>query len=225
MQVLSIIGSPFGEKGNTGKLLSEVVKTARALGANCDIVSLSGENVKFCTGCNLCHKKGFCHLDDDFEIIKKKMIGADAIILATPNYIFHVSAQMKAFIDRCAALIHTMALDGKYGASVVTSGGGDEMPIIDYLNHFMTVLGIMPVDATWSSMGTTNDTKLTENMCNEAHRVGKNLVEAWKNKIKSNATSKLQNMHRERMLKLVDYYKDKWTYEYEYWQKKGLLPY
>jgi len=65
------------------------------------------------------------------------MIAAGGIILATPNYIFNVSGQLKVFIDRCSSLIHCMALDGKYGACVVTSGGGDEWPIVQYLNHFL----------------------------------------------------------------------------------------
>jgi|MudIll2142460700_1097286.scaffolds.fasta_scaffold02854_7 hypothetical protein len=33
-----------------------------------------------------------------------------------------------SLMDRCCGLVHCMAFEGKYGASVVTSAGGDEAP-------------------------------------------------------------------------------------------------
>lgn len=223
MKVLSILGSPNGERGNTGLLLSEVLKGAKEYGAECEIISLKGDSLKPCTGCNLCHKRGFCHLKDDFEHIKEKMFSSDCLIFATPNYIFNVSAQLKVFFDRCASLIHCMFLMGKYGAAVVTSGGGDEKPIVEYLNYVLTVLGVTPVDSVWASMGTTKDGTLTEKACQQAFNVGKNLVEAWNNKIQFSSIERLQDMHKNRMKDLIKYYKDEWTYEYEYWKNLGQL--
>ena len=74
-------------------------------------------------------------------------------MLASPNYISSVSAQIKAFMDRCCGVIHRMAFEGKYGASVVTSGGGDEEPITQYMNHFLITTGVMPVGSVWATMG------------------------------------------------------------------------
>jgi hypothetical protein len=31
---------------------------------------------------------------------------------------------------------------------------------------------------------------------------------------------RMKENHKKRMLELINYYKDNWTYEYEYWQKK-----
>jgi len=109
MKIVSIIGSPRGMKGNTGNLLGEVLKGAKSAGAVCEVIALRGNSVKPCLGCDRCHKKGRCPQDDEFESIKEKMLAADGIILATPNYIFHVSAQLKMFIDRCSSLIHCMS--------------------------------------------------------------------------------------------------------------------
>ncbi len=57
-----------------------------------------------CKGClETCHTKGKCFQDDDFEKMKNAMLAADGIILASPNYVFSVSAHMKAFLDRCGS--------------------------------------------------------------------------------------------------------------------------
>jgi hypothetical protein len=49
-------------------------------------------------------------------------------------------------------MIHCLGFEGKYGASVVTSGGDDEAPIADYMNHFLITTGIIPVGAVWATM-------------------------------------------------------------------------
>ncbi|MBP8646122.1 MAG: flavodoxin family protein [Syntrophobacteraceae bacterium] len=221
MKVISILGSPNGEKGNTGMLLEEVLKGAKSLGAVCETVSLRGDSLKPCLGCNQCHKKGICHQKDDFESIKGKVLAADGLILATPNYISHVSAQLKVFLDRCAGLIHCMSLEGKYGMSVVTSGGGDEWPIVQYLNHFLMITGVIPVDAVWAEMGTTKDRNLDEKICDQAFNAGRNLVDAWKSKRRLATAEKIQDAHRERMRELVRYYRAEWPYEYKYWQERA----
>lgn len=221
MKILSIIGSPHGEKGNTGRLLGEVLKGAESQGAKCEIIALRGNTVKPCLGCDQCHKKGRCSQNDEFESIKEKMLAADGITLATPNHIFHVSGQLKVFIDRCSSLIHCMALRGKYGASVVTSGGGDEKPIVQYLHHFLMVMGVIPVDAVWATMGTTGGYKQMPEKCREqAFNLGRTLVRAWKEKRRFVMVEKVQEEHRERMRELINYYKEKWTYEYAYWKEQ-----
>ncbi len=39
MKIVSIIGSPHGEKGNTGNLLGEVLKGAESKGVECEIIA------------------------------------------------------------------------------------------------------------------------------------------------------------------------------------------
>jgi len=57
------------------------------------------------------------------------------------------------FLDRCCGVIHCLGFDGKYGASVVASGGGDEPPIAEYMIHFQITTGVVPVGAVWATMG------------------------------------------------------------------------
>jgi len=222
MKIVSIIGSPHGEKGNTGKLLGEVLKGAESEGAACETSILRGDSVKPCLGCDQCHKQGRCHQKDEFESIKEKMLAADGIILATPNYIFNVSGQLKVFIDRCSSLIHCMALEGKYGACVVTSGGGDEWPIVQYLHHFLMVSGAVPVDAVWAAMGPTGpDTQVPEKNREQAFNSGRTLVRAWEEKRRFAMVEKVQDEHRKRMQELINWYQEEWPYEYAYWKERA----
>ena len=63
------------------------------------------------------------------------MLAADGIVLASPNYISNVSAQMKALLDRCFSMFHCQMLHGKYGACVVASGGPLFQKVEEYLVH------------------------------------------------------------------------------------------
>ncbi len=221
MKIVSIIGSPHGEKGNTGKLLGEVLKGAEREGAACETIVLRGNSVKPCMGCDQCHKKGHCPQKDEFESIKEKMLAADGVILATPNYIFQVSGQLKVFLDRCSSLIHCMALEGKYGACVVTSGGGDELPIVQYLYHFLIVSGVTPIDAVWATMGTSEpDTQVSEENRKQAYSLGRTLVKAWEEKRSFSMVEKMQKEHRKRMQELINWHQEEWPYEYAFWKER-----
>lgn len=223
MKIISLVGSPHGEKGNTAKLLSLVLEGAKEKGTTAETIILRGDTVHPCLGCDTCHKKGGCVQKDAFEEIRGKIQQADGLILASPNYIFSVSAQLKAFMDRCCGVIHLMEFEGKYGASVVTSGGGDEAPIAEYMNHFLITTGIRPVGAVWATMGALTDDNFTDDIRKHAQKLGEDLVSAWKNGTLDPSTEHTMAGFRERMRQLMLWRKQQWPYEYEYWRShRGL---
>ena len=219
MRIVSVIASPRGAKGNTAALTELVLDGARDKGAEAETIFLPGGNVFPCKACDTCHKKGVCPQKDDFESIKQKIYESDAIVLGSPNYIWSVSAQMKAFMDRCCGVIHCMSFWGKYGASVVTSGGGDEQPICEYLNHFLVMTGITPVGSVWATMGATVGDGFPEETKQEARRLGKKLVQACEEKPAVPEIEKARDEFKQRMHMLMLYRKEDWPYEWEYWQK------
>ena len=219
MKIIGIIGSPRKEKGNTGRLMMEVLKTAEKEGAAFETASLPGETVLPCKACDTCHKKGFCPQKDDFEGIKARILENDGVVLASPNYIFSVSAQLKAFMDRCCGVVHCFGFEGKYGASVVTSGGGDESPIADFMNHFMISTGITPAGSVWATMGTIVGDEFPQEILKKARALGRKLVHDWQNKITTPEIEKRKAEFKERMRQLMLYRKDEWPFEYEYWKK------
>ena len=223
MKIIGVVASPRGAKGNTARLLRIVLEGAESQGAEVEIVYLQGRTVLPCKGCNTCHHKGRCPQKDDFESIREKILASDGLVLSSPNYIFSVSAQMKAFIDRCCGVIHCMAFEGKYGASVVTSGGGDEEPIADYLNHFLINTGTRPVGSVWATMGAIPGEDIPLDIKNQALELGKKLVQSWQTKVTSPEIEERLKEFQDRMRSLILYRKEEWPYEYEYWEKHRRL--
>ncbi|MFO7963506.1 MAG: NAD(P)H-dependent oxidoreductase [Desulfobacterales bacterium] len=218
MKIISLIGSPHGEKGNTAALLDRVHEGAMEKGASIETILLKGDTVFPCLACDACHKKGKCVQKDDFERIREKIEQAEGLILASPNYIFSVSAQLKAFMDRCCSVVHLMGFEGKYGASVITSGGGDESAIAEYMNHFLLITGVRPVGSVWATMGLLTDNRFTDDIRQSARMLGNNLVRAWKTGAMDPAVEQAMSSFRERMYRLVQWRKTEWPYEYEYWR-------
>jgi multimeric flavodoxin WrbA len=223
MKIIGLVGSPHGLKGNTARLLRIVIEGTESEGAQTETIILKGDTIQPCLGCDVCHKKGKCFQHDEFEVIQRKILEADGLILGSPNYIFQVSAQLKAFMDRCGCMIHCLGFEGKYGASVVTSGGGDEEPIAEYMNHFMMITGIQSVGSVWATMGNIQGDEFPEEIRSQALELGKKLVRYWKGKVTTPEFKEKYQAFHDRMQALITYRKDEWPFEYEYWkQNRGL---
>jgi len=219
MKIISLLGSPHGLKGNTARLLRHVLAGAQSEGAQTEIVVLKGDTVLPCRGCDACHKKGRCVQKDGFESLKEKVLKADCLVLASPNYVFNVSAQLKAFMDRCCGVIHCMQFWGKYGASVVTSGGGGDEPIVDYMNHFLITTGTIPVGEVCAAMSGMPEGGFTDEVQEKARTVGKRLVEAFRGGEVPYEIDQRRKTFCERMRALMAYRKEEWPYEYQYWKE------
>lgn len=219
MKIIALVASPHKARGNTAKLTQIVLQGAEQAGAHTETIYLPGNTLLPCLGCDYCHKKGGCLQKDAFDEIQQKIQAANGVILGSPNYIFSVSAQMKAFMDRCGSIIHCLGFAGKYGASVVTSGGGDEGPIADYMNHFLMITGIQSVGSVWANMGLIFGDDFPEEITNQALDLGKRLVQAWRDQETFPEIQKKMAIFHDRMGQLMQYQKEEWPYEYAYWQK------
>jgi len=223
LKIISLVGSPHGKKGNTARLLNIVLAGAESKGADTETIYLPGDTILPCKACDLCHKKGRCPQKDEFESIKEQILEADGLILASPNYIFSVSAQLKAFMDRCSGIVHCLGFEGKYGALVVTSGGGDEKPITEYMEHFLIITGIRPVGSVWATMGRLPGPDFPPEIAEKAVALGEKLVQSWKNRTMFGEVEQKIDGFKERMRSLMLYRKQDWPYEYRYWQEhRGL---
>ncbi|MDN7024564.1 flavodoxin family protein [Methanoculleus sp. FWC-SCC1] len=103
MQVLGISGSPRA-RGNTARLLAEVLRGVSDAGGETSAVSLSDYTIAGCVGCERCRRDPVCtRWNDGMTLLYPRIVEADALVLGSPVYHYNVTSQMKAFIDRLYA--------------------------------------------------------------------------------------------------------------------------
>jgi multimeric flavodoxin WrbA len=131
MKVLTILGSPK-KKGNTAAVLG-MFEEIIAKDHEIDRVNMSDCNVQGCLGCYACQETSDepgCIQQDDAGSILERIIGADAVVYATPLFDWSFSAQIKALLDRHLCLVtgygspeYKSLVAGKKLALLVTCGG------------------------------------------------------------------------------------------------------
>jgi multimeric flavodoxin WrbA len=124
MKILAIIGSP--RKGNTYRAVQRIEEHMKALAeVEFEYLWLKDAGLANCKGCTVCFLKGEqrCPLKDGRQEIEQKMLAADGVIFASPNYASNVSGLMKTFIDRMAYAGHRPRFYGQYALYVTTSAG------------------------------------------------------------------------------------------------------
>ena len=223
MKIAAVIGSPHGTKGNTGKLLGALLDAAGNAGAELTTFSLAELDVRPCRACDVCHNVGTCAIKDDFAQIRKCMLDADGIVLASPNYIFSVSAQMKALMDRCCGPLHLQAFQGKYAAAVVTSGGSGADEVVDYLLRFLQALGCWTVGGVGTEGWKLSQESTRRPALEAAAALGSGLVAAANSKRTFPEQQAARQVFFERMRSLITSRRGEWPFEYEYWKSRGRL--
>jgi multimeric flavodoxin WrbA/putative sterol carrier protein len=143
--VIAVNGSPHTGIGNTALLLEMLRQPLADNGCTLDVVALCDHEIDYCTGCAHCLEKGQCWIPDGHRAIAERLLAADGIILASPVYFFHVTAQMKAFLDRSLAWGHKPRPSWKPGLAVSVSAGQGETETADYLAKLLRVYGAFPV--------------------------------------------------------------------------------
>ncbi|MFZ2631307.1 MAG: flavodoxin family protein [Desulfosalsimonadaceae bacterium] len=107
MKVIGINASPR-KNANTQTLVEAVLRGAAKKGAQTRLVNLREMDIHGCMGCEGCKKQlGHCVQKDDLSPLLRDLTEYDAIVLGTPVYWFHVSAQFKMLVDRLYSFLET----------------------------------------------------------------------------------------------------------------------
>jgi len=100
MRVIGINASPR-KKANTQTLVETVLNGAAEKGAETKLVNLRELQINGCIGCEGCKKHpGVCVQKDDLTVLLQDMTTYDAVVMGTPVYWYHVTAQFKMLVDR-----------------------------------------------------------------------------------------------------------------------------
>jgi multimeric flavodoxin WrbA/putative sterol carrier protein len=166
LKVVAINGSPHKQGGNTSIMTQMLASRLAEEDIELEEICLADRRIEFCVGCGLCTEKGACWRRDDHARIIDQALRADGLILASPVYFGHVTAQMKVFIDRSLAYGHKPRGTWKPGLAISVSAGKGETATADYLAGILGIYGAFAVG------------NLTAIAVNPGGFMGKDLVEA-----------------------------------------------
>ena len=132
MKLVTIFGGPR-KQGNTATVLGWVEDAARADGhqvVRFDLNELTFRGCQSCFACAGSMDVPGCVLEDDAIGILETMTAADAILYASPLYMWGVAGPMKTLFDRSMCLVkdfmgpnYTSLVDGKRASLLVTCMG------------------------------------------------------------------------------------------------------
>ena len=92
--VLGIYGSPR-KGGNTDLLLDQVLEGGRGAGAEVNSIYARDLKITGCLECGGCDETGKCVVQDDMDNVYPLLEEANVIFLASPNFFYNVTAQVK----------------------------------------------------------------------------------------------------------------------------------
>ncbi|MCD1295389.1 iron-sulfur protein [Methanocella sp. CWC-04] len=219
MKVIGIIASPRGKNSSTLRLLEAAIEGAYQAGAEVEIVDITKFRINYCKGCGSCYSKGECSQEDDFSYVMDKILDSDGIIFGSPNYIDSVTAQMKTLMDRMSDAKHCQLLDGKYGLTISTTGGGGEEMVIRYMNDFLIGCGATVIGGVGAAVG--RDPPSINAAMEKAFMMGKDLVSAFSEKRVYPEQEVIHRIFRENFGPTIRVNKEKWAHDYLHWVQKG----
>jgi multimeric flavodoxin WrbA len=131
VKILTLMGSPRHE-GNTAAIL-RMFEERMLSQHEVERVNLSDLDVTGCRACYACRGNTEAHgcvLQDDAIRLLEKTVAADAIVYATPLYMWGVASDLRAFMERHVSLVkgymtpdYKSLVDGKKAALLVACGG------------------------------------------------------------------------------------------------------
>lgn len=142
--------------GNTSILLNTVLTELRAEEMETELIQLGGETLDGCRACYKCLETQDRHCVQKKDVLNNlldKMLLADGILLGSPTYFSDVTANMRAFIERCGfvARANDYMLKRKVGASVVAVRRAGAIPAFSSMNLFLHHMQmVMPGSSYWS---------------------------------------------------------------------------
>ncbi|UCC33830.1 MAG: flavodoxin family protein [Candidatus Bathyarchaeota archaeon] len=145
--IVGVCGSP--RRKATEYVLRAALDMLAKQGFETEFFTVRGKEIGFCRHCDYCLRNKACAVDDDMHQLYPLLKDASGIIIATPVYNGGVSAQTKAVMDRCRALVATdqNCFRYKVGMGIAVGGdraGGQELAIQQILTFYI-LNGALPI--------------------------------------------------------------------------------
>jgi len=184
MQITIVYGTE--RKGCTYHIAQEVINNIH----NAEIreIFLPKDLPEYCISCLRCfvEARGICAHSEYTAPIREKLLWADLIILTSPVYSYHVSGQMKVFLDHFANmwLVHRpeQAMFSKQGIVIATASGSvfshtlkEMKDSLDFWGVSKTYkIGCAVYEANWENVSPKIKDKLRRKVKKAADKIQKN---------------------------------------------------
>jgi len=155
MKVLGIAGS-LRPKSNTLVYVETALGVFKDSGIETTLISLRGKEIKPCTGCYDCVKKGYCTIKgDDFDEILDEIRVAEGLILGSPVYLSSVVPQMMALLARATfvAYWNDKFLSGKVGGPITVARRAGHNVAFSQLLLWFFINGVTVPGSTYWNVG------------------------------------------------------------------------
>lgn len=177
MKIVVLTGSPR-RNGNTNYLADRFIAGANEAGHEVFRFDCASHKVSPCIACNRCGMNGDCVFNDDFSIVRPKIIEADMVVFVTPMYYFGFSSQLKTVIDRFYAINGRIKGYSKKTAFMMAYADTASSEAQAMLLHYRTLaeylgwedVGTVVAPGVWTA-GSIKNTRYGE----QAYKLGKSL--------------------------------------------------
>ncbi len=173
-------------KSTTYRIAQEVISHIE--GAQVQEVWLPRDMPEFCTSCGTCFIKGHarCLHSAYTAPIREKLEWADLIILTSPVYALHLTAQLKALFDHlaCMFVVHcpTESMFKKQGLAISTAAGPVYKKTLNEMKDNLVMwgvarthkLGAAVYGLSWSDVKPEVRAKLSHKAERVAHKIVRN---------------------------------------------------
>ncbi|HWT74129.1 MAG TPA: flavodoxin family protein [Mobilitalea sp.] len=113
-KITAFIGS-LRKNGNTTAIVNKIIEGLTIAMVHVEIVLLSDYRISGCMGYCSCRHTGKCVLEDNMTFIYPMLEQSGGYIFATPAYIYNVTSDMKALLDRMFCYYSFRRADGQAG--------------------------------------------------------------------------------------------------------------
>lgn len=135
MKIAVFNGSPRTD-GNTSQLVAEFLRGLSVKGTGAEVMTLFDKDISGCRNCGVCQEKTFpehCTIKDDMSEAFDLFLSSDAIVLASPIYMWQFTPCMLAFMNRLHCLCRGSEYNdmaGRKMAFLITMG--DELDVAEF---------------------------------------------------------------------------------------------
>jgi multimeric flavodoxin WrbA len=163
-------------------LLDAFIKGAEGAGAKVSKVRLNDLDIVPCQACYACKKTGKCKQKDDMKRLYKKLLKADAWVLATPVYWWGPSAQLKLALDRMFCLCFGKNPEKIKGKKVVLITASEDEPakatphLAGMMHESFAYMGLVPAGELFVRAYKKGEVKKDEASLKRARELGAKMV-------------------------------------------------